>query len=71
MRKKHEQSVIDSFSNFFLTKGQSRGKTTNRLSLDGQDSILGADYIFTENSNFALVEFKYEDRDLKSEGDKN
>ncbi|MCZ0746694.1 hypothetical protein [Vibrio parahaemolyticus] len=70
MRRKHEQSIIDAFSNYFLKKGQSRGKTTNRLSLDGQDSILGADYIFTENSNFALVEFKYEDYDLKAEGDK-
>jgi hypothetical protein len=71
MRKKHEQSVIDAFSNYFLKKGQSRGKNTNRLSLDGQDSILGADYIFTESSNFALVEFKYEERDLKAEGDKD
>lgn len=71
MRKKHEQSVIDAFSNYFLRKGQSLGKTTNRLSLDGQDSLLGADYIFTENSNFALVEFKYEHRDLKAEGDKS
>ncbi|TMX70611.1 hypothetical protein [Vibrio rotiferianus] len=70
MRRKHEQSVIDAFSNYFLKQGQSRGKITNRLSLDGQDSILGADYIFTENSNFALVEFKYEDHDLKAEGDK-
>jgi hypothetical protein len=70
MRKKHEQSVIDAFSNYFLKKGQSLGKNTNRFSLDGQDSILGADYILTESTNFALLEFKYEDRDLKAEGDK-
>lgn len=70
MRKKHEQSVIDSFSNHYFKKGKSLGRITNRLSLDGQDSILGADYIFTESIRFTLVEFKYEERDLKTEGDK-
>jgi len=70
LRRKHEQSVIDAFSNYFLKVGAQRGRRTHRFSLDGQDSILGADYIFTSNTNFALVEFKYEQRDLKAEGDK-
>jgi hypothetical protein len=70
MRKKHEQSVIDSFANYFLSKGRLLGKQVNRLSVDGQDSLLGADYIFTATTNFALVEFKYEENDLKSEGTK-
>ncbi|MBW3199590.1 hypothetical protein [Marinobacter nauticus] len=70
MRRKHEQSIIDAFSNYFLKVGRQRGRQTNRFSLDGQDSVLGGDYIFTANTNFALVEFKYEKRDLKAEGDK-
>lgn len=67
MRKKHEQSVIDSFAEHFLSKGKLLGKQVNKLSVDGQDSLLGADYIFTATTNFALVEFKYEENDLKSE----
>jgi hypothetical protein len=70
MRRKHEQSVIDAFSNYFLKVGHQLGRQTNRFSLDGQDSVLGGDYIFTSNTNFALVEFKYEKGDLKAEGDK-
>lgn len=70
MKKKHEKSIIDAFSSHFLKKGKSLGKNTNRFSLDGQDAILGADYIFTESTKFALVEFKYEEPDLMTEGGK-
>ncbi len=70
LRRKHEQSIIDSFSNYFLKKGRELGRSSHRFSLDGQDSILGADYIFTSNTKFALVEFKYEEGDLKAEGRK-
>lgn len=38
-----------------------------RCSFDGQDSILGADYVFTNHTNFLMVEFKYEEPNLKSE----
>lgn len=70
MKRKHEQSIIDSFSNYFLKAGEIRGRQTNRFSLDGQDSTLGADYIFTSNTKFALVEFKYEESDIVAEGKK-
>lgn len=70
MKKKHEQSVIDSFFNHFQKIGSSRGRYVHKFSLDGQDSILGADYIFTCNTNFALVEFKYEERDIRAESEK-
>lgn len=70
MRKRHEQSLIDAFSKHFLQIAKDRGRTALSLSLDGQDSVLGADYIFTEGTNFAMVEFKYEVVDLKAEGKK-
>ena len=70
MKKKHEQSIIDAFSNYFLSQGREYGRQTYRLSVDGQDSLLGADYIFTSNSKFALIEFKYESKDILAEGKK-
>ncbi|WEM43895.1 hypothetical protein PTW35_09005 [Photobacterium sp. DA100] len=71
MRRKHEQSVVDAFSNQFARQATDRGRAMSRCSLDGQDSILGADYIFTTTTNFALVEFKYEERDIRAEGNKS
>ena len=71
MKKKHEQSIIDAFSNYFLKQGKEHGRQAHRLSVDGQDSLLGADYIFTSNSKFALVEFKYELKDILAEGKKD
>lgn len=68
MNKKHEQSIIDAFSNYFLAQGRNQGRQAHRLSVDGQDSLLGADYIFTSNSKFALVEFKYGKADILAEG---
>jgi hypothetical protein len=37
------------------------------FSLDGQDRDGGADYVLTDADRFAIVEFKYSDRDLVSE----
>ncbi|EHV9709086.1 hypothetical protein NI385_17915 [Vibrio parahaemolyticus] len=70
MNRKHEQSIADSFSNHFTRYAATQGRQVNRCSLDGQDAILGADYIFTDTSNFALIEFKYEERDIRAEGRK-
>ena len=70
MQRKHEQSVADGFSKHFSEIAIKRGRTLNRCSLDGQDAILGADYIFTTTTKFALIEFKYEERDIKSESRK-
>lgn len=70
MKKKHERSIIDAFSNYFLSQGREYGRQTYRLSVDGQDSLLGADYIFTSNSKFALIEFKYESKDILAESKK-
>jgi len=71
MQRKHEQSVADSFSNHFSKVAMQQGRTLNRCSLDGQDAILGADYIFTTTTKFALIEFKFEERDIKAESRKS
>ena len=70
MRRNHEQSVIDIFVKRFREIGSKNGRKTYQFSLDGQDALVGADYIFNTNTNFALVEFKYEKIDLRSEGKK-
>ncbi|MHC8362000.1 hypothetical protein ACYZUA_17230 [Pseudomonas sp. LS2P72] len=59
--------MIDGFSNFIVRKAQAAGRQITRCSFDGQDSILGADYVFTNHTNFLMVEFKYEESDLKHE----
>lgn len=68
MLKKHEQSMIDGFSNFIERKAKAAGRQITHCSFDGQDSIVGADYVFTNHTNFLMVEFKYEESDLKREG---
>ncbi|MES2822482.1 MAG: hypothetical protein V4732_02690 [Pseudomonadota bacterium] len=70
MRRKHEQSLIDLFVKHLHRVGSLNGRNTYQFSLDGQDAILGADYIFTTDTSFVLVEFKYEELDLPSEGKK-
>lgn len=71
MNRKHEQSVADNFSDGFKKVAAKYDRSINRCSLDGQDAILGADYIFTDTSNFALIEFKYEEEDIKAESKKD
>lgn len=38
--------------------------------MDGFDTVLGADYIFSDNVRFLMTEFKYDETDLKKESDK-
>lgn len=70
MKRRHEQAVIDTFSRFMERKALDLGRLVTRCALDGQDSIFGADYIFTNHTNFLMVEFKYEKSDIKHEGHK-
>ncbi len=70
MQKRHEQSVIDGFFNTFYKIAEKNNKQLIRCSMDGQDSILGGDYIFTNNTKFVLTEFKYERSNLSSENKK-
>lgn len=70
MQKKHEQSIIDGFFNTFFKIAKNNNKHLIRCSMDGQDSILGGDYIFTNNTKFVLTEFKFERSNLSSENKK-
>ena len=38
--------------------------------MDGMDTLLGADYIFSDNIRFLMTEFKYDKNNLKKEADK-
>lgn len=67
LRKKHEQSLIDGFAEHFKRQAEKAGRRVTKCSLDGQDVVLGSDYMFTDNSRFMLIEFKYEASDLAAE----
>ena len=70
MKRKHEQSVIDSFSRYMERSASDSGRQVTRCSLDGQDTVLGADYIFTNHTKILMVEFKYEKSDIEHEANK-
>ena len=67
---KHEQSLADLFRNFMQAKALEYGCRFHSFSLDGQDRDTGADYVLTDAYRFAIVEFKYSERDLVSEKSK-
>jgi hypothetical protein len=67
LRRHHEQSIVDGFFNHFNKIAAQHGRNLVRCSMDGQDAIVGGDYIFTDNSKFILAEFKYEKGNLSSE----
>lgn len=70
MDKKHEQSVIDAFLNYLKKQSENIGKDFISASLDGQDNLFGADYIFTNSIKFVLSEFKYEENNIVAENQK-
>lgn len=55
----NEQAVIDSFNDFFKKRAKDRNLNLRSFPLGGQDIIAGADYLFSDETKFALVEFKY------------
>lgn len=63
----HEQSLADIFRRFMETEAPRHGCCFHSFSLDGQDRDTGADYVLTDADRFAIVEFKYSERDLVSE----
>jgi len=67
VKRKHEQSVIDAFSKYMERRALDSGRQVTRCSLDGQDTVLGADYLFTNHTKILMVEFKYEKSDIKHE----
>lgn len=67
---KHEQSFADSFNAFMKRRSSEIGRQFHSFSLDGQDRDAGADYVLTDANRFAIVEFKYSEKDLVSEKQK-
>ena len=70
LRLRHEQSVIDAFFDRFKEAASNNGSQLFRCSLDGQDISTGADYLITESTWFAMVEFKYQERQIADENTK-
>ena len=70
MKYFHEKSVENLFKGSFSQAAISRGDVHIAASLDGQDRIAGADYLFTISTRYAIVEFKNRENNLKSEARK-
>jgi len=62
-----EQAVIDSFNSFFRREAQKSNLQVRSFSLGGQDTWAGADYVLSDQSQFALIEFKYTQNEIASE----
>lgn len=70
MKRKKEQSVIDGFFNFLRRRVEKKERQFVKCSMDGMDTVLGADYIFSDNTTFLLTEFKFDKSDLIKEAEK-
>ncbi|WP_437645394.1 hypothetical protein [Sorangium sp. So ce362] len=60
---KHEQAVADALNRFLSRKAAKFGRNIHSLALDGQDRDAG-DYLLTDESEFAIIEFKHTDVDI-------
>jgi hypothetical protein len=67
----NEQAVIDSFNDFFKQRARDRNINLRSFPLSGQDIITGADYLFSDETKFALVEFKYSTSEISRERHKS
>ncbi|MEP7119948.1 MAG: hypothetical protein ABJE95_03515 [Byssovorax sp.] len=66
----HEQAVADAFNISLRRKAEKIGRKVHSYALDGQDRDAG-DYLLTDESKFAIVEFKYTDPDISLENRKS
>lgn len=65
--KKHEQFIADKFFEYFTAVRAGAMLPPSKMALDGQDAILGADYLINNDTKFALIEFKFGEKDIKTE----
>jgi hypothetical protein len=65
--KQHEQSTIDGFVEYARMVSRHRKHKFIPASLDGQDNLLNADYLFSNTTKFILTEFKYNKTSIKLE----
>lgn len=63
----HEQSSADIFRDFIKEQALMKGCRFHAFSLDGQDRDAGADYVLSDSDRFAIIEFKYSEKNLISE----
>lgn len=66
-----EQAIADIFNEHFRDWCRQQGKRPIVASLAGQDEKMGADYLISDSSMFALIEFKFLERKLKVENVKD
>lgn len=64
---KHEQSTADSFNSFMRLKAHHFNCSFHAFSVDGQDRDAGGDYVLTNSTQFAIIEFKHTYSDLLNE----
>jgi len=62
-----ENSVAKYFGEYFIHAALQQGFMPHTFPLDGQDRDVGADYLFSDSTNFALIEFKSYEDDIASE----
>lgn len=65
-----EQSNADHFNKYLKVRADKAGLYFVDFSLNGQDRDAGADYLFTAESNFCLVEYKDDEDCIAAEGRK-
>jgi len=68
--RSHEQGVADKFNAFLRRAGERQSVAVHDFSLDGQDRDAGADYLLSDASRFALMEFKFREVNIRDEADK-
>ncbi|WDZ95771.1 hypothetical protein Herbaro_20195 [Herbaspirillum sp. WKF16] len=68
MDNKHEQSYADIFNRKLEEKAGP--DKFHAFSVDGQDRDAGCDYVITDSDRFAIIEFKWQEKDLPSEAKK-
>jgi hypothetical protein len=69
--KSLEQAVADIFNDHMRYHCNGVGTKFQRFSLGGQDRDTGADYLISNSSDFALIEFKHSEAELVSERNKS
>ena len=65
-----EQAIADKFNSYMAKAAQNFGARFSAFSLGGQDRDAGADYLLSDSSRFALIEFKANVTLLKTEAKK-
>lgn len=66
-----EQGVIDSFRRLMVAYGVFKAATWESFAVGGQDRTTASDYIFTDSTEFCLIEFKDRRDLLGTEGKKS